>query len=33
VHTRYRKNIGEWKDIENDFYANGSQNDELENEI
>ena len=30
VRTRYRKTVGEWKDIENDFYANDSPNDDLE---
>ena len=30
--ARYRKTVGEWKDIENDFYANGSPNDDLERE-
>ena len=30
---RYRKTTREWKDIENDFYANGSPNDDLESEI
>jgi hypothetical protein len=29
----YRKVVGEWKDIENDFYANGSLNVDLESEI
>ena len=27
------KLLGEWKDIENDFYANDSPNDNLESEI
>jgi hypothetical protein len=26
VCTRYRKAVGEWKDIESDFYADGSLN-------
>jgi hypothetical protein len=30
---RYRKTVGERKDIENDFYANDSSNDDLESEI
>jgi hypothetical protein len=30
---RYRKTVEEWKDIENDLYASGSPNDDLENEI
>jgi hypothetical protein len=30
---RYRKIVGEWKDIENDFYINDSPNDDLESEI
>ena len=29
----YRKNVGECKDIENDFYTNDTPNDELESEI
>jgi hypothetical protein len=29
----YRKAVGEWKYIENDFYANDSPNDDLESEI
>jgi hypothetical protein len=29
----YRKAVGEWKDIESDFYANGSLNVDLEGEI
>jgi hypothetical protein len=29
----YRKAVGEWKDIESDFYANGSLNVYLESEI
>jgi hypothetical protein len=33
VYTRYRKIIGEWKDIESEFYANDSPNDDLTNEI
>jgi hypothetical protein len=27
--TRYRKNVGEWKDIEIDFQADGSPNDKF----
>jgi hypothetical protein len=27
---RYKKTVGDWKDIENDFYANNSLNDDLE---
>ena len=30
---RYRKTVGEWKNIESDFYANDSSNDDLESEI
>ena len=30
---RYRKTVGKLKDIESEFYANGSQNDDLESEI
>ena len=30
---RYRKTVGDWKDIENDFYANDSPNGGLESEI
>jgi hypothetical protein len=26
----YRKTVGEWKDIENDLYANDTPNDDLE---
>jgi hypothetical protein len=33
VQTRYRKAIGEWKDIEINFYANDSPNDNLESAI
>jgi hypothetical protein len=34
VHRRYRKkNVGEWKDIKSDFYANDSPNDDLESEL
>jgi hypothetical protein len=33
VQTRYKKVIGDWKDIENDFYTNGSPNDNLESKI
>jgi hypothetical protein len=29
----YRKAVGEWKDIESDFYVNGSLNVYLESEI
>jgi hypothetical protein len=29
----YRKVVEEWKDIESDFYANGSLNVNLESEI
>ena len=29
VHIRYRKAIGDWKDIGNDFNANDSPNDDL----
>ena len=29
VRTRCRKTVGEWKDIENDFYANDSPNDDF----
>jgi hypothetical protein len=28
--TRYKKAVGEYKDIENDFYSNDSPNDDLE---
>jgi len=30
---RYRKNVGEIKDTQRDFYANDSPNDDLESEI
>jgi hypothetical protein len=30
---RFSKTVGEWKDIESDFYANDSPNDDLESEI
>jgi hypothetical protein len=33
VQTRYRKTVGEWKDIKNDFYANDSPNDDLKGEL
>jgi hypothetical protein len=33
MRMKYRKTVGEWKDVENDFYANGSLNDDLESEI
>jgi hypothetical protein len=33
VRTRYRKVVGELKDIESDFYGNDSPNDDLESEI
>ena len=33
VRMRYRKAVGECKDIENDFYANDAPNDDLESEI
>ena len=33
VHIRYRKAIGDWKDIGNDFNANDSPNDYLESEF
>ena len=33
VRMRYRKTVEKWKDIENDFYANDSPNDDLESEI
>ena len=33
VHMRYRKTVGEWKDIESGFYTNDSPNDDLESEI
>jgi hypothetical protein len=29
LRTRYRKAVGEYKDIENDFYSNDSPNDDL----
>jgi hypothetical protein len=29
----YRKAVGEWKDIESDFYANNSLNVDLKSEI
>jgi hypothetical protein len=31
--VRYRKTVGERKDIESDFYVNDSPNDDLESEI
>jgi hypothetical protein len=30
---RYRKTVGEWKNKENDFYANDSLNNDLESKI
>jgi hypothetical protein len=30
LHTRYKKAVEEYKDIENDFYSNNSLNDDLE---
>jgi len=30
VHTRYRKVVGDWKDIENIYCENDSSNDNLE---
>lgn len=33
VRMRYRKAVGEGKDIESDFYGNDSPNDDLESEI
>ena len=33
VRMRNRKTVGEWKDIENDFYANDSLNDDLERDL
>jgi hypothetical protein len=33
AHKRYRKTIGECKDIESDFYVNDSSNDDLKSEI
>ena len=33
VQTRYRKIVGEWKDIKSDFYANDSPNDDLKSEL
>jgi hypothetical protein len=30
VHIRYREVVGEYTDIENDFYSNDSLNDNLE---
>jgi len=33
VHIRYRKAVGDWKDIRNDFNANDSPNDYLESEF
>jgi hypothetical protein len=33
VRKRYRKTVEERKDIENDFYANDSLNNDLESEI
>ena len=30
LRTRFRKAVGEYKDIENDFYWNDSPNDDLE---
>jgi len=29
----YREAVGGWKDIESDFYSNGSPNDDLESEF
>jgi hypothetical protein len=29
VHTRYKRTVGESKDVECDFYANNSLNDDL----
>jgi hypothetical protein len=33
VRIRCRKTVGEWKDIESDFYAEDSPNNDLESEI
>ena len=33
VRMRFRKTVGEWKDIENGFYASDSLNEDLESEI
>ena len=33
VCTRYRKAVDERKDIENDFYVDGSSNDDLESKF
>jgi len=33
MQTRYRKTVGERKDIENDIYANDSPSDDLEGEL
>ena len=30
---RFNKNVGKYKNIENDFYANDSPNSDLESEI
>ena len=30
LHTRYRKIVGKYKDMENNFYSNDSPNDDLE---
>jgi len=29
LHKSYRKAVGKYKDVENDFYSNDSQNDYL----
>jgi hypothetical protein len=33
VRTRYRKVVGGWKDIDNDFYTNDFPNDDLDSEF
>jgi hypothetical protein len=33
VRTRFIKVVGEWEDIENDFYVNDPPSDDLESEI
>jgi len=30
LHTRYRKAVGKYKDMKNNFYSNDSPNDDLE---
>jgi hypothetical protein len=33
VSMRFKKTVGEWKDIKSDFYASDSPNDDLDSDI